>query len=98
VNIWDTGSGDEEDLRSSVSVQLCKDIVIKSVLYMYFFILCCIPIQHVYENCGAAILVLDVNDYESAKKARALGNTVKTMAQSFPTRFLVVGHKVLYHI
>ncbi|XP_065903056.1 uncharacterized protein [Dysidea avara] len=65
VDIWDTGSGNEEDLESS----------------------------HVYENCGAAVLVFDVNDYETAKKARTLGNNIKGKTGNFPTKFLVVGNK-----
>ena len=51
-----------------------------------------------YENCGAAVLVFDVNDYETAKKARTLGNNIKGKTGNFPTKFLVVGNKVLYDI
>jgi len=51
-------------------------------------------LQQVYENCGAAILVFDVNDGDTAKEVIGLGNNIKIKAENFPTKFFIVGHKV----
>jgi len=48
----------------------------------------------VYENCGAAILVFDLNDHRTAKQVRAMGNNIKIKAENFPTKFFIVGNKV----
>ena len=69
------------------SIGNVKTLVLNRIVIFYL-------IQHVYDNCGAAIIVFDLNDLRTAKEVCALGNNIKIKAENFPTKFFIVGNKV----